>query len=96
MVLSRWAERTVLGEPPQDAHWRRNIDAILDGRRLVVLGAPSLTRSSLFSPYSCYIVIPCNMSRYSHCHTSFLLAQILCRIKSLWLHSIICISRNIS
>jgi hypothetical protein len=35
----RWAERLVLGDPPLDPHWRRNLEALHDGRRLLVLGA---------------------------------------------------------
>ena len=39
LPLRRWAERGVTGDPPMDPHWRRNLDAILDGRRLIVVGA---------------------------------------------------------
>ena len=38
-AFPRWAERLVLGDPPLDPHWRRNLEAIHDGRRLLVLGA---------------------------------------------------------
>ncbi len=37
--LNRWAERQVTGDPPMDPHWRRNLEAILDTRRLIVVGA---------------------------------------------------------
>lgn len=40
--LCRWVERSVVGDPPMDPHWRRNLDAVLDGRRLIVVGARSL------------------------------------------------------
>lgn len=29
----------MVGDPPSDTHCRRNLNAMLDGRRLVVLGA---------------------------------------------------------
>ena len=38
LLRFRWAERTVLGEPPSDVHARRNLDAFVDGQRMIVFG----------------------------------------------------------
>lgn len=34
----RWEERSVMGEPPTNAHARRGLDCFVDGRRLIVFG----------------------------------------------------------
>ena len=34
----RWEERTVIGDPPTNAHARRGLDCFVDGRRLIVFG----------------------------------------------------------
>ena len=37
----RWVERAAAGETPNDRKMSRNLECILDGRRLVVYGEPS-------------------------------------------------------
>ena len=38
LLRYRWEERTVMGDPPSDAHSRRSLDCFVDGRRLIVFG----------------------------------------------------------
>ena len=28
----------VIGDPPGDTHWRRNLDAVMDGKQLLAIG----------------------------------------------------------
>ena len=37
-MACRWVERVAAGEPPNDRKMRRNLECILDGKRLVVYG----------------------------------------------------------
>ncbi|CAL8470672.1 g10214 [Coccomyxa elongata] len=48
MLRYRWVERNVTGDPPSDTHCRRNLCAMLDGRKLIVLGGPTMDKVFFF------------------------------------------------
>ncbi|CAK0782930.1 hypothetical protein CVIRNUC_006125 [Coccomyxa viridis] len=49
LLRYRWVERMVIGDPPGDTHWRRNLDAVMDGKQLLAIGGQAMDKLYSFN-----------------------------------------------